>query len=113
MRIQNQEDTQHREIARRRAIDEAEMKSREKTEHEQIALDLALEKARINREREQSELEVTRRRALELADIERQIALASKSVELTKAEADKRRFEMKERHWLLYYLANISPLINS
>src|SRR5882757_6147435 len=93
-RIQNQEDTQHREIARRRAIDEAEMKSREKTEHEQIALDLALEKARINREREQSELEVTRRRALELADIERQIALASKSVELTKAEADKRRLEI-------------------
>src|SRR6267378_4602313 len=94
VRIQNQEDTQHREIARRRAIDEAEMKSREKTEHEQIALDLALEKARINREREQSELEVTRRRALELADIERQIALASKSVELTKAEADKRRSEI-------------------
>ncbi len=94
VRIQNQEDTQHREIARRRAIDEAEMKSREKTEHEQIALDLALEKARINREREQSELEVTRRRALELADIERQIALASKSVELTKAEADKRRLEI-------------------
>src|ERR1700732_3022560 len=93
-RIQNQEDTQHREIARRRAIDEAEMKSREKTEHEQIALDLALEKARINREREQSELEVTRRRALELADIERQIALAAKSVELTKAEADKRRSEI-------------------
>jgi uncharacterized membrane protein YqiK len=94
VRIQNQEDTQHREIARRRAIDEAEMKSREKTEHEQIALELALEKARINREREQSELEVTRRRALELADIERQIALASKSVELTKAEADKRRLEI-------------------
>jgi uncharacterized membrane protein YqiK len=37
---------------------------------------------------------VTRRRALELADIERQIALASKSVELTKAEADKRRLEI-------------------
>src|SRR5450432_1075190 len=93
-RIQNQEDTQQREIARRRSIDEAEMKSREKTEHEQIALDLALEKARINREREQSELEVTRRRALELAEIERQIALASKGVELTKAEGEKRRSEI-------------------
>jgi uncharacterized membrane protein YqiK len=93
-RIQNQEDTQHREIARRRAIDEAEIKSRQQTEHEQIALDLALEKARINREREQSELEVTRRRALELAEIERQIALAAKGVELTKAEAEKRRSEI-------------------
>jgi uncharacterized membrane protein YqiK len=93
-RIQNQEDTQHREIARRRAIDEAELKSREKTEQEQIALDLALEKARINREREQSELEVTRRRALELAEIERKIVLASKTVELTKAESEKRRFEI-------------------
>jgi uncharacterized membrane protein YqiK len=93
-RIQNQEDTQQREIARRRSIDEAEMKSREKTEHEQIALELALEKARINREREQSELEVTRRRALELAEIERQIALAAKGVELTKAEGDRRRSEI-------------------
>jgi uncharacterized membrane protein YqiK len=93
-RIQNQEDTQHREIARRRAIDEAEMKSREKTEQEQIALELALEKARINREQEQSALEVTRRRTLELAEIERQIALASKTVELTKAEAEKRRSEI-------------------
>jgi uncharacterized membrane protein YqiK len=93
-RIHNQEETQHREIARRRAIDEAEMKSRQSTEQEQIALDLALEKARINREREQSELEVTRRRALELAEIERQIALAVKAVELTRAEAEKRRAEI-------------------
>jgi uncharacterized membrane protein YqiK len=93
-RIQNQEDTQHREIARRRAIDAAELMSREKTEQEQIALDLALEKARINREREQSELEVMRRSTLELAEIGRQIALASKGVELNKAEAEKRRSEI-------------------
>lgn len=93
-RIRNEEDTQRREIARRRALEEAELKSRELTEREQIALELELEKARIEREREERELEVRRRRSLELAEIDRQIMLASKSVELARAEAEKRRTEI-------------------
>jgi uncharacterized membrane protein YqiK len=93
-RIRNEEDTQRREIARRRALEEAELKSRELTEREQIALELELEKARIEREREERELEVRRRRSLELAEIDRQIMLAAKSVELARAEAEKRRTEI-------------------
>lgn len=93
-RIHNEEETQRREIARRRALDEAELRSREQTEREQIALELALEKDRIEREREQRELELSRRRTLELAELERQIVLAAKGVELTKAEAEKRRTEI-------------------
>lgn len=94
-RIKNEEDTQRREIARRRSLDEAELKSREQTEREQIALELSLEKARIEREREQRELEVSRRRALELAELERQIVLAAKGVELTRAETEKKRSEIQ------------------
>ena len=93
-RIKNEEDTQRREIGRRRALDEAEMKSREKTEQEHIALELSLEKSRIDREREQQELELKRRRTLELAELERQIVLAAKAVELTRAEAEKKRAEI-------------------
>jgi uncharacterized membrane protein YqiK len=93
-RIKNEEDTQRREIARRRALDEAELKSREKTEQEHIALELSLERARIEREREEKELEVKRRRALELAELERQIVIAAKTVEVTRAEAEKKRAEI-------------------
>ncbi|MFO1037924.1 MAG: flotillin domain-containing protein [Geminicoccaceae bacterium] len=94
VRIQHEEETQRLEIARRRALEAAELKSREQTEAEQIALELALEKARIEREREQLELELSRRRALEVAELERQIAIAAKGVEVTKAEADRRRTEI-------------------
>jgi uncharacterized membrane protein YqiK len=94
VRIQNEEEIQRREIARRRALDEVELRSREQTQHEEIALGLALEKARIEREREQRELEVTQRRILELAELERQIALAAKGVEVTKAEAERKRTEI-------------------
>ncbi|MER8384501.1 SPFH domain-containing protein [Mesorhizobium sp. M0166] len=95
-RIKSEEDTQRREIARRRALDETEMKMRELTEREQIALELALEKARIEREGTQSELEIERRKALEIAELERQIALAEKALEVTRAEAEKRRAEIVE-----------------
>jgi uncharacterized membrane protein YqiK len=97
-RISNEEETQRREVARRRALDEAELKSREQTEQEQIALDLALEKARIEREREQRGLELARRRTLEIAELERQIALAVKAVEVTRAETDKKRGEIIAHH---------------
>ncbi|TPI40425.1 hypothetical protein FJW07_09610 [Mesorhizobium sp. B3-1-9] len=95
-RIRSEEDTQRREIARRRALDEAEMKMRELTEREQIALGLALEKARIEREGAQSGLEIERKKALEIAELERQIALAEKALEVTRAEAEKRRAEIVE-----------------
>jgi uncharacterized membrane protein YqiK len=93
-RIRTEEDTQRREIARRRALDEAELKTREQTEREQIALGLALETARIDRERAQSELEIGRRKSLEIVELERQIALAEKALDLTRAEAEKRRAEI-------------------
>ena len=93
-RIKSEEETQRREIARRRALDEAELISREKTEREQIALELELEMARINRQRTQSELEIRRAEALELAELQRQIALAEKAVEVTRAEAERRRSEI-------------------
>jgi len=93
-RIKNEEETQRREIARRRALDEAEIQTREKTEREQIALELEIEKARIERERTQRELEIQRSKALELVELERQIALAEKALEVTNAEAAKRRAEI-------------------
>src|SRR5579875_237517 len=93
-RIRTEEEAQRREIARRRALDEAELKMRELTEREQIALGFELEKARIERERAQSELEIARRRALEIVELERQIAIAEKTLELTRAEAEKRRAEI-------------------
>ncbi|WP_421914645.1 flotillin domain-containing protein [Mesorhizobium sp.] len=95
-RIRSEEDTQRREIARRRSLDETEMKMRELTEREQIALELSLEKARIEREGAQSQLEIERRKLLEVAELERQIALAEKALEVTKAEAEKRRAEIVE-----------------
>ncbi|MBZ9880819.1 hypothetical protein LB535_00505 [Mesorhizobium sp. CA10] len=95
-RIRSEEDTQRREIARRRALDEAEMKMRELTEREQIALGLSLEKARIEREGTQSGLEIERKKSLEIAELERQIALAEKALEVTRAEAEKRRAEIVE-----------------
>ncbi|GLS41146.1 hypothetical protein GCM10010869_67430 [Mesorhizobium tianshanense] len=95
-RIKSEEDTQRREIARRRALDETEMKMRELTEREQIALELALEKARIEREGTQSQLEIERKKALEIAELERQIALAEKALEVTRAEAERRRAEIVE-----------------
>lgn len=93
-RIRTEEETQRREIARRRALDEAELKTREMTEREQIALELSLETARIERERAQSALEIERRKALEIVELERQITLAEKALEVTKAEAEKRRAEI-------------------
>jgi uncharacterized membrane protein YqiK len=93
-RIKNEEDTQRLEIARRRTLEEAEMKTRELTEREQIALGLSLEKARIDRQGDEKELEVKRRRSLELAELEKQIVLAAKSVEVTKAEAEKKRMDV-------------------
>lgn len=95
-RIKSEEETQRREIARRRSLDEAEMKMRELTEREQIALELSLETARIDRQASQKELEVERRKSLEIVEIERQIAIAEKSLEMTKAEAEKRRAEIAE-----------------
>lgn len=93
-RIKSEEETQRREIARRRNLDEAELKTREKTEREQIALDLELTKARILREKAQAELEVERKKSLEIVELERQIALAEKAIEVTEAEAGKRRAEI-------------------
>jgi uncharacterized membrane protein YqiK len=93
-RIKHEVDTQHMEISRRRSIEEAELKNRELTAREQIALDLSLEKARIEREREEKELGVKQRRILELADMERQIVTAAKSVEVTKAESQKKRMDI-------------------
>jgi uncharacterized membrane protein YqiK len=93
-RIKNEEDTQRREIARRRSLEEVEMKTRELTEREQIALGLSLEKARIDRQGDEKELEVKRRRSLELAELEKQIVIAAKSVEVTKAEAEKKRMDV-------------------
>lgn len=93
-RIRTEEETQRREIARRRALDEAQLKTREMTEREQIALELSLETARIERERAQSALEIDRRKALEIVELERQIALAEKALEVTRAEAERRRAEI-------------------
>ncbi|TPK72323.1 hypothetical protein FJ950_27920 [Mesorhizobium sp. B2-3-14] len=95
-RIKSEEDTQRREIARRRSLDETEMKMRELTEREQIALELSLEKARIEREGTQSQLEIERKKLLEVAELERQIALAEKALQVTRAEAEKRRSEIIE-----------------
>ncbi|MEI5680739.1 flotillin domain-containing protein [Mesorhizobium sp. CCNWLW179-1] len=95
-RIKSEEDSQRREIARRRSLDETEMKMRELTEREQIALELSLEKARIDREGAKGELEIERRKSLEIVELERQIALAEKALEVTKAEAEKRRAEIVE-----------------
>ncbi len=93
-RIRNEEETQKREIARRRALDEAELKTRELTEREQIALQLSLEKARIEREGAQQEMEIQRRKSLEIVELERQIALSEKALDVTRAEAEKRRAEI-------------------
>jgi uncharacterized membrane protein YqiK len=93
-RIKTEEEAQRREIARRRALDEADLKMREQTEREQIALGLELERARIERERAQSELEIQSRLALEIVELERQVALAEKALELTNAEAAKRRADI-------------------
>ncbi|HEU0221735.1 MAG TPA: flotillin domain-containing protein [Paracoccaceae bacterium] len=93
-RIRTEEERQRREIARRRALDEAELKMREVTELEEIALGLALEKARIERERAQRALEIERSRSLEIAELDRQIALSRKALEVTAAEAEKRRAEI-------------------
>ena len=95
-RIASEEDTQRREIARRRTLDETEMQMRELTEREQIALELSLERARIERDSAQRELEITRKQSLEIVELERQIALASKALEVTRADAEKRRAEIAE-----------------
>jgi uncharacterized membrane protein YqiK len=99
-RIKHEVDTQHMEISRRRSIEEAELRNRELTAREQIALDLSLEKARIEREREEKELSLKQRRTLELAEMERQIVTAAKSVEVTKAEAEKKRADVVSAHEL-------------
>jgi uncharacterized membrane protein YqiK len=90
-RIQKEEEAQKLELARRRALDEAELKTREQTEKEAIALELALEKARIARTQAQEELAISKQSALELAEQDRQIALSAKTLELTKAEAARKR----------------------
>ncbi|WP_374306796.1 flotillin domain-containing protein [Dongia sp.] len=93
-RIASEEELQKREIARRRAVQESELRSREKTEREEIALELAIEKERIQRQREQEQLEVARRMAVEIAEREREIALAVKGVEVTRAEAERKQAEI-------------------
>jgi uncharacterized membrane protein YqiK len=93
-RIRTERETQALEIARRRALDEVEMKTREQTEREQIALELALQSARIQREQAEAALTIESKKALEIVDLERQIALAEKALEVTKAEALKRRGEI-------------------
>ncbi|MEO8667126.1 MAG: flotillin domain-containing protein [Bauldia sp.] len=93
-RIVNEEEIQKREIVRRRVLESAEISSREETEREQIAQQLAVERDRIERQREQDELEVSRRQSLELAERQREIALAGKAVEVTRAEAARRQAEI-------------------
>ncbi len=90
-RIKTEEDAQRREVARRRSIDEVELKAREKTEREVIALELELEKARIQREVEARRLEIGREKAIEIHMLEHQIAVAEKTAELARAEAEKQR----------------------
>lgn len=93
-RIVNEEEIQKREIARRRVLESAEINSREETEREQIAQQLAVERDRIGRQREQEELEVSRRQSIELAERQREIALATKAVEVTRAESARRQAEI-------------------
>jgi uncharacterized membrane protein YqiK len=93
-RIRTERETQGLEIARRRALDEVEMKTREQTEREQIALELALQSARIQREQAEAALTIESKKALEIVDLERQIALAEKALEVTKADAMRRRGEI-------------------
>lgn len=93
-RIRTERETQALEIARRRALDEIELKTREQTEREQIALELALQSARIERDQRQAALELEAKKALEIVELERQIALAEKALEVTKADAVKRRGEI-------------------
>ena len=93
-RIRTECETQGLEIARRRALDEVEMNTREQTEREQIALQLALQSARIQRDQAQQSLEIESKKALEIINLERQIALAEKALEVTKAEAQKQRGEI-------------------
>ncbi len=93
-RIQKEEEAQRLELARRRSLDEAEIKTRELTEREAIASELSLEKARIEREQAQDTLAINRKSALELAEQDRQIALAAKGLELTKAEAARKRAQI-------------------
>jgi uncharacterized membrane protein YqiK len=93
-RIENEEEVQRREIARRRVLESAEISAREETEREQIAQQLAVERDRIEREREQEELEVSRRQAIELAERQREIALAAKAVEVTRADSARRQAEI-------------------
>ncbi|CAN5170953.1 hypothetical protein BH10PSE7_BH10PSE7_10920 [soil metagenome] len=95
-RIRIEEDTQRREMTRRRSLDETELKMRELTEREQIALELSLERARIEREGTQGALEIERRKTVEIAELQRQIALAEKGLEVTRAEAQMRRTEIVE-----------------
>jgi len=93
-RIQKEEESQRLELTRRRALDEAEIKMRELTEKEGIALEMSLERARIEREQAQDILAVARKKALELAEQDRQIALAHKALELTKAESERKRAQI-------------------
>jgi uncharacterized membrane protein YqiK len=93
-RIANEEEIQKREIARRRILELTELKTREETEREQIALQLAVERDRIERQQTQEELEVVRRRAVEIAEREREIALAAKAVEVSRADAARRQAEI-------------------
>ncbi len=93
-RIVNEEEIQKREIARRRILDITELKTREETEREEIARALAVERDRIERQRTQEELEVTRRRSIEIAEREREIALAAKAIEVTRADSARRQAEI-------------------
>lgn len=93
-RIRTERETQNLEIARRRALDSVELAAREQTTREQIALDLALQSARIQQGETQSALEIAAKRSLELVELERQIALADKAQEVTRAQAQARRAEV-------------------
>ena len=93
-RIRLEEDAQQRELARRRAIEEIEIRNIEMTERERLASDLAVQSVRIVRDRTQSELEIQSKKALEIVDLERQITLAEKSVQVSQAEAEKRKSEI-------------------
>ena len=90
-RIRNEEDTQRREIARRRSIDESRD---EDARDDRARADRARTGAREGEHRARGQRRASwrssARRRLEIAELERQIALAEKALEVTKAEAERR-----------------------
>ena len=94
-RIRNEEDTQRREIARRRALDESRAQD---AREDRARADRARAGARDRRGSSASAASASWRscvsRRLEVAELERQIALAEKALSVTKAEAERRRAEI-------------------